>query len=86
LPADLVRRLDDQSRAQGASRSGVAERWLRAGERQASVSSLERQIESYYAQAEEPDGDALSAALGKAARATAAENDASPARRRRSSR
>jgi len=75
LPSDLVRRLDGQSRAQGASRSGVAERWLRAGERQASLFSLEQELERYYAQPIEPEETGLSAALGKAARETAAEGD-----------
>ena len=75
LPSDLVRRLDGQSRAQGASRSGVAERWLRAGERQASLFSLEQELERYYAQPIEAEETGLSAALGKAARETAAEGD-----------
>src|SRR5207248_2691976 len=74
-PSDLVRRLDGQSRAQGASRSGVAERWLRAGERQASLFSLEQELERYYAQPIEPEETGLSAVLGKAARETAAEGD-----------
>ncbi|HEY6908754.1 MAG TPA: hypothetical protein VI356_05265 [Myxococcales bacterium] len=71
LSSDLVRRLDRQSRSQGATRSSVAEGWLRAGERQASLSALERELERYYAQPVEPGDSGLSAALGKAARATA---------------
>src|SRR2546430_17169869 len=71
LPNDLVRRLDRESRAQGASRSGLAEHWLRAGEREASMSSLERELESYYSRRLEPEEAALSAALGKAAREVA---------------
>lgn len=70
LPSDLVHRLDRQSRSRGASRSSVAEHWLRAGERQASLSSLAQELERYYAQPVEPGDSALSAALGKAARAT----------------
>jgi hypothetical protein len=64
----------------------VAERWLRAGERQASLFSLEQELESYYAQPVEPDDAALRGALGKAARKTIAEGE--PRRRslRRSSR
>ena len=86
LPSDLVRRLDGQSRAQGASRSGVAERWLRAGERQASLFSLEQELESYYAQPVAPDEVGLSAALGKGARKTIAEGERRrPARKRSSS-
>ena len=84
LPSDLVRRLDRQSRAQGASRSGLAERWLRAGERQASLSSLERELENYYSQPVERDASELGAALGRAARATVAKDERRP--RRRSSR
>src|SRR2546423_12040783 len=80
LPSDLVRRLDRQSRAQGASRSGLAERWLRAGERQGSLLSLEQELESYYAMPSE-DSE-LAGALGRAARMTAA-NDG-PGRRPRS--
>jgi hypothetical protein len=75
LPSDLVRRLDGQSRVQGASRSGVAESWLRAGERQASLFSLEQELEDYYAQPVASDEVALSAALGKAARASGAEGE-----------
>lgn len=85
LPSDLVRRLDGQSRAQRASRSGVAERWLRAGERQASLFSLEQELESYYAQPAEPADAALRAMLGKAARATSAGGEPSRPARRRSS-
>jgi metal-responsive CopG/Arc/MetJ family transcriptional regulator len=73
LPSELVRRMDRQSRAQGASRSGVAERWLRAGERQASLSSLEQDIESYYSHAVERDEAALGASLGRAAREIASD-------------
>jgi hypothetical protein len=86
LPSDLVRRLDGQSRLQRASRSGVAERWLRAGERQASLFSLEQDLESYYAQPAAPDEVALTAALGMAARETASEREAPRRSRRRSSR
>jgi hypothetical protein len=86
LPSDLVRRMDGQGRAQGTSRSGVAERWLLAGERQASLHSLEQELERYYAQPAEPDGAALRAALGKAATATIAEGEASRPARSRSSR
>ena len=75
LPADLVRRLDRQSRAQGTSRSGMAERWLRAGERQASVSLLEQELESYYSQHPGAEEEALSYALGRGARATGAAAD-----------
>src|SRR5882672_12121186 len=71
LPSDLVRRLDRQGRAEGASRSGVVERWLRAGERQTSLSSLEQELEDYYAQPAGPEDAALTSALGKAAHATA---------------
>lgn len=85
LPNELVRRLDQQSRAQGASRSGVAERWLRAGELQASLFSLEQELENYYAQPVDDDEAELTAALGRAARETAAGGDARP-RRGRSSR
>jgi len=62
LPSDLVRRLDRQSRVQGASRSGVAERWLRAGERQASLLSLEQELESYYSRPGEAGDSYLPAA------------------------
>lgn len=85
LPTELVRRLDRQSRAQGASRSGVAERWLRAGERQASLFSLEQELENYYAQPLDKEEAELTAALGKAARETTAHGDVRP-RRGRSSR
>ena len=70
LPTDLVRRLDQSSQAQATSRSGLAESWLRAGERQSSLSSLERDLEVYYAQRIEDEE--MRAALGKAARAVAA--------------
>jgi hypothetical protein len=86
LPSDLVRRLDGQSRVQGTSRSGVAERWLRAGERQASLFSLEQELETYYAQPAEPDEAALSGALGKAAHETLAQDDPRRRSRRQSSR
>jgi hypothetical protein len=85
LPGDLVRRLDRQSRLQGAPRSGVAERWLRAGERQASLSSLEQELESYYSQPAEAGDSELAAALGKAARATAANGEPGRRARKRSS-
>src|SRR5207244_12673821 len=64
LPSDLVRRLDRQSRSQGASRSGLVERWLRAGERQDRVSSLEQELEQYYSRPAEPDDSELPSALG----------------------
>src|SRR3954470_3643441 len=83
LSSDLVRRLDGQSRAQGESRSGVAERWLRAGERQASLFSLEQQLETYYAQ---PDAARFSAALGNAPLETAAGSEPRRQSRRRRSR
>jgi hypothetical protein len=86
LPSDLVRRLDGQSRVQGAFRSSVAERWLRAGERQASLFSLEQELESYYAQPAEADERVLSAALGRAARKTVGEGEPRRPARRRSSR
>jgi len=86
LPSDLVRRLDRQSRARGSSRSGVAERWLRAGERQASLFSLEQELESYYSQPAGAEASELTAALGRAARETAAKNEAPRPARRRSSR
>ena len=86
LPSDLVRRLDRQSRARGASRSGVAERWLRAGERQASLSSLEEELGRYYSQPIEADAAELAAALGRAARATVANDERGRPTRRRSSR
>src|SRR5262245_1921493 len=82
LPADLVRRLDRYSRAQGVSRSGVAERWLRAGERQTSLVALEQELETYYLRSQDDDEAALGAALGEAARETASGGAA----RRRSSR
>jgi hypothetical protein len=84
LPSDLVRRLDRQSRTQGDSRSGVAERWLRAGERQISLSSLEQELERYYSQPTEVDDSELVAALGGAARATVASDERRAARRRTS--
>src|SRR3954470_3687693 len=71
LSTDLVRRLDRRSRAQATSRSGLAESWLRAGERQSSLSSLERELEVYYAQRVEDKG--MSAALGKEARQVASQ-------------
>src|SRR5207249_11608186 len=72
LPTDLVRRLDCHSRAKGTSRSGVAERWLRAGERQSALLSLERELETYYSQRIEDDEETeLGAVLGKAARKVA---------------
>ena len=86
LPSDLVRRLDRQSRSQGASRSGLAERWLRAGERQDRVSSLEQELEEYYSQPAEPDDSELPSALGRAARAVIADDGRRRATRRRSSR
>jgi ribbon-helix-helix CopG family protein len=86
LPSDLVRRLDRQSREQGASRSGLAELWLRAGERQASLLSLEQELESYYSQQAGPQEGALSAALGRAARKTAAAGERRRRPHRRSAR
>src|SRR5712692_2896988 len=86
LPSDLVRRLDRQSRVQGASRSGVAERWLRAGERQASLLSLEQELESYYSRPGGAGDSELAAALGRAARVTAAQGEPGRRARRRSSR
>jgi ribbon-helix-helix CopG family protein len=86
LPSDLVRRLDRQSRAQGASRSGVVERWLRAGERQTSLFSLEQELENYYSQPVEPGEAALGAALGRAAREIASEGEPRRRSRRQSSR
>jgi len=86
LPSDLVRRLDRQSRSQGASRSGLAERWLRAGERQDRVSSLEQELEQYYSRPAEPDDSELPSALGRAARAVMADDGRRRATRRRSSR
>jgi len=86
LPSDLVHRLDRQSRSQGASRSGLAERWLRAGERQDRVSSLEQELEEYYSQPAEPDDSELAPALGRAARAVMAGDGRRRAARRRSSR
>lgn len=86
LPSDLVRRMDRQSRVQGGSRSRVAERWLRAGERHASLLSLEQELESYYSQPFERDEPALGAALGRAARETASERSPRRPSRRRSSR
>ncbi len=71
LSSDLVRRLDRQSRAQGASRSGLAERWLRAGERQAARLSLEEELERHYSQPPEIEEAELAAALGHAAREAA---------------
>src|SRR5436190_22956900 len=71
LSTDLVRRLDRSSRAQATSRSGLAESWLRAGERQSSLSSLERELELYYAQRIEDEE--MRAALGKAAQAVGAQ-------------
>jgi hypothetical protein len=85
LPSDLVRRLDRQSRAQGASRSGVAERWLRAGERQGSLLSLEQELERYYSGPQETDSE-LAGALGRAARVTAAQGEPGRRARRRPSR
>jgi hypothetical protein len=79
LPGDLVRRMDRQSRIEGVSRSGMVERWLRAGERQASLSSLEEELERYYSR---PHEQALGAALGRAAREAASDS----VRRRRRSR
>ena len=84
LPSDLVRRLDGQSRVEGDSRSGVAERWLRAGERQASLVSLEQELETYYAQSVERGEPALSAALGEAARETVGDSEPGRRARRRS--
>src|SRR2546423_13286054 len=86
LPSDLVRRLDRQSRAQGTSRSGVAERWLRAGERQASLVSLERELETYYSRAEAEGESDLTGALGRAARLTVANGEPRRRSRRRPSR
>ncbi|HWE24740.1 MAG TPA: hypothetical protein VG496_12460 [Myxococcales bacterium] len=62
----------------------MVERWLRAGERQASLLSLEQELESYYAQPVEADEAALSAALGKAARKAVAESERPHRSRRRS--
>ena len=81
LPSDLVRRLDRQSRVQGASRSGVAERWLRAGERHTSLLSLERELETYYSRPDADGESELAGALGRAARITAASDE--PGRRAR---
>jgi len=86
LPSDLVRRLDRQSRVQGASRSGVAERWLRAGERQASLLSLEQELESYYSRPGGAGDSEFAAALGRAARVTAAQGEPGRRARRRPSR
>jgi len=86
LPADLVRRLDRYGRAHGASRSGVAERWLRAGERQTSLVALEQELETYYLRAKGGEEAALGAALGRAAREIASEGRARRPARRRSSR
>lgn len=86
LPSDLVRRLDLYSRAHGASRSGMAERWLRAGERQASLVELERELETYYSRSMDGEEAALGAALGRAARETASEGPSRRPPRRRSSR
>lgn len=85
LPSDLVRRLDGQSRLRGASRSGLAARWLRAGERQASLFALEQDLAAYYAQPLDLDEVALGTALGNAARETAGQ-EPPPRQRRRSSR
>lgn len=86
LPSDLVRRLDRQSRVRGSTRSGVAERWLRAGERQASLVSLEQELESYYSQPAEAEASGLTEALGRAARETTAKSKAGRRAQRRSSR
>jgi len=64
----------------------MAERWLRAGEREASVTSLGIELERYYAQPTEPGAVALTAALGKAARKTVAERKPSPRLSRKSRR
>jgi len=50
----------------------VVESWLRAGERQQSLQSLEEELHSYYAGADDEDESSLRAALGKAARRTLA--------------
>jgi hypothetical protein len=71
LPTDLVRRLDRRSRAVGTSRSGLAESWLRAGERQSSLSSLERELETYYSQRIEEEE--LGRVLGEAAQEVASQ-------------
>jgi predicted transcriptional regulator len=86
LPSDLVQRLDRHSRTQGASRSRVAERWLRAGERQTSLVALEHELETYYSRSVEGEEAALGAALGRAARETASERRPRRPVRRRSSR
>jgi metal-responsive CopG/Arc/MetJ family transcriptional regulator len=78
LPSDLVKRLDRESRLERTSRSGMAERWLRAGERQGRVSSLEQELERYYSENDEAE---LTTALATAARAVAG-GDRAPRRGR----